>query len=116
MRMNEKLLWKVSSIAVIIGLVMMYGYAGKVEVKPNLDLETMPLDKEITVRGEITAVRTHDKAIFLEIAGEKVETVDVVLFNDKDVFVKEGNYIEITGKVEEYNGKKEIIAEKVIVK
>ncbi|MDP3733904.1 MAG: OB-fold nucleic acid binding domain-containing protein [Nanoarchaeota archaeon] len=114
--MNEKLLWKVSSITMIIGLVMMYGYAGKIEVHPDLDLETMPLDTEITVRGEITSVRTHEKAIFLEIAGEKVETVDVVLFHDQDLFVEEGDYIEINGKVEEYNGKKEIIAEKVIMK
>lgn len=114
--MNEKMIWKVSFIAVIIGLMMIYGYAGKVELKPNLDLETMPVDKEIKIRGEITSLRIHDQAIFLEIAGEKVETVDVVLFNDHNIFLEEGDYIEINGKVEEYNGRKEIIAEKVVVK
>ena len=113
--MEEKTIWKVSLLTVLLGLTILYFYTEKVELKSNIDLSEIPIDQEVKIRGEITSLRIHEKVIFLEITGERVETVDIVLFNDQDLFLEEGNYVEIEGRVEEYNGKKEIIADKIVL-
>jgi len=38
------------------------------------------------------------------------------LFKDSEIFLEEGDYVEVTGTVEDYNGKKEVIANKVVKK
>lgn len=114
--MEEKTLLKISLGAIIIGLTALFFYTEKVELESDLDLESVPFDKEVKIRGKITSLKTHEQAIFLEIAGERIETTKVVLFNDRDVFLKEGDYVELSGKVEEYKGKREVIADKVILK
>jgi len=35
---------------------------------------------------------------------------------EESIFLKEGNYVEIYGEVEEYKGEKEVIASKIILK
>ena len=114
--MEEKTLWKISLITVLLGLIILFFYTEKVELQPKLNLYDIPLDEEVKVRGKITSLRTSDKAIFLEIAGERVENVEAILFNDEEVYLEEGDYIEIEGKVEEYKGKREIIANEITLK
>ena len=58
----------------------------------------------------------QDRVAFIELQGERVETIDVFLFADEDVYLQEGDYVEITGTVEEYQGKKEVIASKIVKK
>ena len=57
-----------------------------------------------------------EKVIFIELTGERTETVDVIVFPDSDIFVNEGDYIELSGTIEEYEGKKEIIANNIVLK
>ena len=41
--------------------------------------------------------------------------MDVVVFNDEEIYLKKGDYVEISGEVEEYKGKKEIIASEITI-
>jgi len=38
------------------------------------------------------------------------------VFDDEPLYVTEGNYVEIDGIVEEYKGKKEVIASEIVIK
>ena len=49
-------------------------------------------------------------------AGERIETMDVVVFPEEEIFLTEGAYVKISGMVEEYQGKKELIASKIVMK
>ena len=51
--------------------------------------------------------------MFLEISELKTEKVSIILFKDRDIDLIEGSYVEVYGEIDEYNGKREIIANKV---
>ena len=47
---------------------------------------------------------------------ERVEKNNIILFPDQEIFLKEGDSVEISGTVEEYNNQKEVIGNKVVLK
>ena len=114
--MKEKDILKVSIVIALIGLAFLFIYAGSIDLKAinNLD-EALPED-EIKLTGKITRLSLNDKVAFIELEGNQVIKTDVVLFADHDVYLEEGDYVEIIGTVEEYNNEKEIIANKIIKK
>jgi DNA/RNA endonuclease YhcR with UshA esterase domain len=114
--MKEKTILKVSIIIILVGLIFLFLYAGNIDLKAmsNLD-EALPED-EIKLKGTITRLSISDKVAFIELEGSQVVKTDVVLFNDQDVYLQEGDYVEISGTVEEYNNEKEIIANKIVKK
>jgi len=114
--MNEKTIFKISIISTIIGLLFLLLYAGEIDLKAVSNIEDIPEEELIKIKGIVTSLRTSDKTIFLEVEGETVQKNQVIAFTDQDIYLKEGDYVEISGMVEEYNGKKEIIANEIIVR
>lgn len=114
--MQEKTILQVSIVVIILGLFFLLLYAQNLDVRNVERIDSEIPEETVLLKGVINRVSQHDKVIFLEMLGERIEKVDIVLFNDEEVFVKEGDYAEITGTVEEYKGKKEIIADKIVLK
>jgi len=50
-----------------------------------------------------------EKVSFLKVAQEKTEVVSIVLFKEEDINLEKGDYVEVIGEIEEYEGKNEII-------
>ena len=113
--MREKTLLKTALICSFIGLVILFFISDKISVdRVNIsDLEKEELGRDINLIGKIEKVTNMDKVIFLEISELKTEKVSVVLFKDRDLDLIEGNYVEINGEIDEYNGKREIIANSI---
>ena len=63
--------------------------------------------------GIVSNIRQAENAAFIELSFET--SVTIVVFNDKNLTLKSGDKIEIFGKVEDYNGKEEIIAQRIRV-
>ena len=114
--MEEKTLLSASLIMVLLGLTFLYFYAEEVQIRAAQQLGNLPPEEEVRLQGVISRVSQQDRVAFIELQGERVETIDVVLFADEDVYLQEGDYVEITGTVEEYQGKKEVIASKIVKK
>ncbi len=114
--MQEKTLLKISVIVMTLGLLFLFFYAGDLQLDTVRDLDTAQPEEKITIKGVITKMSVQDKVVFLTIEGEKVATADVVVFSQEDLFLKEGANVEVSGLVEEYKGKKEIIAQEVVLK
>ncbi len=110
--MQEKTLIKISLVTTIIGLLFLFFYVDNLEIKIS-DLSSAKPEEEIKISGVVERLSTEDKVIFLTINGYKEEINEVVVFNDEEIFLEEGDYIEVTGLVENYQGKKEIIANKI---
>tara|TARA_Y100000310_G_C20443056_1_gene697024 strand:- start:252 stop:596 length:345 start_codon:yes stop_codon:yes gene_type:complete len=113
--MQERNLIKISLILIIIGFTFLVAYSEKIDLNKINSLDKTFISEEIKIQGKIDSLNGQDKATFLTITGQKTETVDIILFNDKEVKLKEGDSIEISGIVEEYKGKKEIIASEIIL-
>jgi len=110
--MKEKTLFKLALTCSIIGLCVLFFISDNIVVK-EIDVGKIDFDdigKEVRVIGKIIRVSDTDKVMFLEVSQEKIEDVTVVLFKDEVVVLKEGDYVELIGTLDEYNGEINIIA------
>tara|TARA_Y100000294_G_C8372116_1_gene263170 strand:+ start:310 stop:645 length:336 start_codon:yes stop_codon:yes gene_type:complete len=109
--MKEKTLIKISLIFSVIGIVFLYYLVGNVSLDEKEIDKINYIDQDIKIKGVVTNIDERDKVAFVEIAQPNV--MKVVIFKDDELNLKINDYIEITGNVEEYNGKLQIIAEEV---
>ena len=114
--MQEQALFRLSVLVAVFGLFFLYWYADGISLEPAQNLDAIKPEETVTLRGIISQVQAHDKVLFLRLDGERKETADVILFTDNNVFLREGDTIEVTGTVEEYQGKKEVVASSVMLK
>ena len=114
--MQEKTLYRISLVMVLMGLAILFLYAEELNLKGIESVETVQPSEPIKLYGTITRLQAQNKTLFLELEGSKVEKSQVIVFGEQDLFLEEGDYVEVSGIVEEYEGKKEIIASKVVKK
>ena len=113
--MKETTLLKIALICSLVGLFVLFFISTKIEIKdykPNILNENAGDDVKLT--GNIAKVSDRGDVAFVEII-QKVP-VSVVIFKDKNnLKLKSNDSIEVYGKVQEYNNKNEIIAQKIRV-
>lgn len=113
--MKETTLLKIALICSLIGLVLLYFISTKIEVKdykPNFLNKDVGDDVKLT--GKVLKITDRGDVVFIEVYRQS--PVNVVLFTDDDnLKLSNGDNVEVIGKVQEYNGKNEIIAEKIRV-
>ena len=114
--MQEKDIYKISLILVIVGLIFLFFYSGELSTNVVDNIDNLPEAEKVTIQGKISQISVHDKVTFLKITGEKIITTDVILFSEEEVFLEEGNFVQISGIIEDYQGKKEVIASDIIIK
>ena len=115
--MQERKMLKVSVVMTVIGLIFLYFYAQEVDLKEVQKVDEGMVDETIKLFGQIKKINIAEKATFIELTNvEKIGDTKVVLFSEEELFLKEGDYVEISGKVEEYNNQQEIIANKIVIK
>lgn len=112
--MEEKTLLKVSLVVGLLGIMFLYFVSSGIDLETIDGLEDVEAEEEVKVNGVLGRVTETEKVIFLEVLNEKVEKIDVVLFKEGEISLSEGDYVEILGTVEEYNGEKEVIGNKVV--
>lgn len=107
---------QISIIMILAGLAFLYFYAEEMELPASSWLENLAPEEKVHIQGMIQRINQQDKITFIELQGERIETMPVVLFADEEVYLQEGDYVEIIGTMEEYKGKKEVIASRIVKK
>jgi len=123
--MDEKLLQKLSLICTILGIIMIFIvsrtiYSGEVSLSEVTD---ELVDSEVRVTGMMTGVEDKGSLWIFNLENEG-EEAKVVYFKGggsyinkaeygEDDFV-EGREVEIRGRVQEWNGMIEIVAEEIL--
>jgi len=118
MDMHDRTLLKIALVGSIAGVALLFAFSEQFSVSEQTisRLDELPEGQEVDVTGVVLRATDKGKVLFLDIAEEKVEKVTVVLFKDREMQVKEGDYVRVVGSLEEYQGKKEIVGNKVEVK
>ncbi len=101
---------------VLLGLAFLYFYAEEIRMPAPSPLQNLPPEEKVRVQGVITRLSQQEKVAFIELQGERIETMQVVLFADEDLYLQEGDYVEILGTRENYRGKPEVIASQITKK
>jgi DNA/RNA endonuclease YhcR with UshA esterase domain len=76
--------------------------------------EAKELEKETTIMISGTVERVTSKEDFAIINIRKEETITVIAF-DK-INLSKGQRVEVTGEIREYQGEKELVADKIVIK
>jgi len=115
--MKEKTLLKIALICSVVGIAMLYIFSEGIEIDESTieNINKGNVGESIKIKGVLSRVSSADNAVFLEIT--QPQTLSVILFKEKDINItlEEGDYVEIIGKIEEYKGKREVIADRVRV-
>lgn len=114
--MEEKNLLKTAVAASLAGLLALFLLSSWTELDPITSLEGIAEEEEVKLSGIVGKVSDREKVLFLEVHNEKVEKTEVVVFKDREILLAEGDYVEVTGTIEDYLGRKEIIANKIVKK
>lgn len=113
--MKETTLLKVALICSLVGLFALYFISAKINVKDyKPSLLNKNIGDDVKLVGAVTKVTDAGSVVFIEVSQQN--PVTVVLFTDDDnLKLNSGDNIEVIGEVQEYNGKNEIIAQKIRV-
>jgi len=115
--MKEKNLLKIALICSLLGLLILYLVSNNIEIKEK-NIEKITLDNKdefVNIKGTISNIVNTEKVTIIKIL--QPQEITVVLFKNenKTTTIQQGNEIEVIGKVDEYEGKIEIIADRVRV-
>lgn len=115
--MKEKTLLKLALIVSLLGLLILFLISDNIKIKEkNIEKITIEnKDEFVKLRGIVSKVIDTEKVTIMEIT--QPQQITVVLFKDenKTMSIQQGNQVEIFGKVDEYEGKLEIIADRLRV-
>jgi len=113
--MKETTLLKIALACSLVGLIALYFISTKIEIKDyNPSKLGNNIGDDVNLKGIVTKITNKGNVAFLDISQQN--SVSVVLFSPGDnLKLKNGDNVEVIGKVQEYNGRNEIIAQKVRV-
>ena len=113
--MKETTLLKIALACALVGLLALYFISARIEIKEyNTGKLAQNVGDDVKLTGTITKLTDKGNFIFIEVSHQS--PVNVVLFtDDNNLKLNKGDNVDILGKVQEYNGKPEIIADKVRV-
>lgn len=113
--MDDKKLTKISLVSSIIGLILVYYASAVIQVSSYSisDIDKSMIDKDVKISGEIKNVVKSEKVLILLVKDE-TSSITVVSFDPEEIQgIKEGQFIQVTGKVALYKNKLEIIADSI---
>ena len=114
--MKESLLLKIALITTLLGIFVLYVISGNIKIKElSLDeINDEAIGNMVKVLGKVESVTELDKVTFIDVS--QPSTAKVVIFREKDdnaLGLEDNDYVEIIGKIEDYEGEMEIIAERI---
>ena len=111
--MKETTLLKIALICSLLGLFVLYFISTKIEVKdyqPNILNKN--IGDDVKLKGIVTKITDKGNVVFVEVNQQNPVTI-VVFAANNSLELNKGDSVEVIGKVQEYNGKNEIIAQKI---
>ena len=112
--MKENTLVKISIIFSLIGLLALYFISDRIKIgeyKPNAINSEIGQDTKL--KGVVKSARKIGNTVVLEVEQNIIS--DVVILDKNNINLTAGEFIEAIGNIQEYNGKEEIIANRIRV-
>ena len=108
--MKEIKLMKFALIFSLIGLIVLHFIVQNLEIKKYNPIMDKDIGQDVELIGTIKKISNSDAITFIEVSQENQVTI---VFFGKNSGLKPKDRIEVFGKVQSFNGKKEVIANKI---
>lgn len=114
--MEEKTLLKIALICSIIGILIIFIFADRLE--PSLinisDISKSFIDQEVKIQGVIISSRVTSSTVMLDVKDD-TGIIKIILFDDESFDADKGQIVKVLGSVKEYNGVLEIESKKILL-
>jgi len=112
--MKDEFLLNIALITAGIGIILLLflAFYDKIPEKKFNEITSSDVDTKVKVTGIVLQQYIHNNSMTLKLKQEC--TMDVFLFEKLNVTV--GSNVSVTGSVQEYNGKMELMADSIVVK
>lgn len=111
--MQIEKLTKIALFLSIISLFVLYIISNNISIEEKniAKINHKNIEEQIKIVGKINRITELEEVYFLEL--EQTSKITVVVFKDEKIFLNKEDYVEIEGKIDEYNGNIQIIANKI---
>jgi RecG-like helicase len=113
--MDDKTLLNIALISTFIGIIalLIMAYYDYIPEKSFNDITGKDISSRVKIGGTINATYMHNNSMTIKL--EQKCLMDVFLYDINPEFTV-GKNVSVEGTVQEYNGKMEIMAEKITVR
>ena len=111
--MNEKIILTIAFIASLAGIFGLFIFSENIDYNEKTieKINAEKIQDMFKIKGEIAKVNAVGNLTFISIM--QPNYIDVIVFDNISIY--EGEYVEIIGKGEEYEGEMEVIAHRIRV-
>jgi RecG-like helicase len=111
--MEDTTLINISISVAMIGIfiLLLFSFYDKIPEKGFNEITSKDASSQVKINGTIKQVYHHNSSLTLKLKQECL--MDVMIF-DKNEDFSIGENVIVQGEVQEYNGKQEIIADKIV--
>ena len=104
---------RLALICSLVGIIALFFISERMEIKEKTvnEINKDNIGEDVRIKGIVSKSTDKGKIILLDIV--QPETITIVLFKDHDFNISTGTKVEITGEIDEFNGKMEIIGNEV---
>jgi RecJ-like exonuclease len=113
--MDDNLLFKICLTLSLLFILILFVISENInlETKDIQNITKKDVDTIIKVTGQVTRISNLPGLIILNLKDQTSE-IKVVIFKEEPLNIKQNNFLQIEGKITEYQGELEILAEKII--
>ena len=112
--MKETTLLKISILVSVLGVffLMVISELSHIELSKISDITKKDLETKVKIQGKLLSIQETPGLYILTIT-DFTSTITIIVFKEDPLELKKNSDIEIEGKVTEYQGKLEIIADTI---
>jgi len=113
--MKEATLLRIALSFSLLGLVALFILTQSMELEETkiANFSGAEAGSIVKIKGVVSGFSDTGKTARIEIA--QPQTTEVFLFKSSNLSLEKGEFVEITGEVSDYNGRKELVASQVDV-
>jgi len=112
--MKESTLLKISLISSLIGVLLLLVVSTQLKVDEKLisEIDETNLDSQVRINGVVVDSQKRGTVTLINLA--QLEEMQIVVFTN--ITLNKGDYIEVTGKIGEYENQLQLVADKIVLK
>ena len=111
--MNEKTFLRIAIFTSLIGILILLFIVERTELPLSKisEITSLQIDKEVRIQGLVSSVKSTQSTTMMTVS-DVTSSIKVVIFS-QDIQISTGDFVEVVGKVGEYQGKLEILASEI---
>ena len=108
--MKEQSLLKLALVCTILGIFVLLVLSDTVELEETKISDAKNMENNVVrITGVVEKATSRGDVTIMTVS--KKESIDVVVFDKADF--QKGDFVDVTGEVQDYNGRKEIVAKEI---